>query len=410
VKTVISSFFNTLISKFMLVWNKLRLAFSPTWWRVTGIAAVTGFFRNIFSVKPRDKNDYYGMFRWLVSKKLAFAIIIGAAVLGIWYIIAMSPLASASGAGEGGPSIPTYRYNSLALKFHRGEVRILDKDNLVAYIGFVADGRAQGRGRLFAPGGEVMYGGEFQNSMYEGQGELFYPDGAFRYIGEFSKNQFHGAGSHFRPNGTLEYSGGYAFGLRSGQGELFNGSGSRIYTGTFHMDHLVYAELAGKTTAEVSGMYEGQATSYMVRGEYCVALHEIGAVYAVQSGEGTLDQEWRVSTVYVLSDTIYWNGAALTSISDLRSNLDQPEYAGYTWVTLADAVSLNLSPQEDIEPIPVRGRFVLEDVYEGTDYDGHRQIYIYAFRVNGLVYTFYTESTSSQGFVMYSIEQDLNVN
>jgi hypothetical protein len=397
-----TSFINILIKGFMGLWNKLRLLFNPTFWRTRGLASVSKFFKNLFNVKPRDKNDYYPLLRWLVSKRLAFAIIIALGLLGAWYVLSMAPLGRKDGEEL---SVPAYRYNSLALKFHSGDVQIIAKDNKTAYIGYVNEGRAAGQGKLFDAGGALLYAGEFKNSMYEGMGTLFYPDGAYRYTGTFSQNLFHGEGFYYRPGGIPEYRGGFAYGLRSGEGELYDSSGNRIFGGRFHLDHPVYAELVGKTASEMAGAYTGRVTTYQVGEEYAVAMHEINAVYAAQSGDGKLEQEWTVGAVYVLSDTINWRGREIQSIHELRGGMDEVEYAGYTWVSLSDTVAINLSDQDAVEPIPIWGGFTFEDVYEGRDYDRNREVYIHAFKADGLIYTFFCESAASQGFILYSIEQ-----
>ncbi|MCL1806954.1 MAG: hypothetical protein FWG31_04555 [Oscillospiraceae bacterium] len=400
----LSSFFSMLVLKFMGVWNKVRLIFNPTWWRTTGVAAFTKFFRGILNVKPRDKNDYYPLLRWLVSKRLTFAILIGLTVVSVWYIAAMSPLAKTAD-GQDGQNIPTYRWKALPLKFYKGEVRIVAKDGHIAYHGSVKGGKADGQGRLFDGNDALIYAGAFENSMYEGAGELFYPDGLHQYIGSFSQNIFHGEGAYYRPSGVLYHKGGYAFGLKSGPGELYNAGGNKIYTGSWHMDHLVYAELVGKTTAEAAEMYEGRSTTYSVGNETCAALREINALYAADSGENTVEQEWKVRSVYVLSPSFFRNGKEISDVTALRSSMDGPEYAGFTWVTLADAVALNLAEDPNIEPIPIQGRFVLEDVFQGTSYDRNREIYIYVYHADGLIYTFFCESATAANFIMYSIEQ-----
>ena len=405
-KTLFGALISSLQRLFMSVLTKLKILFNPTFWTTTVIAGLNRFFTKIFSVKPRDKKDYYPFFKWYVSKKLAWAIVIILGVLSIWYITAMSPLASAGKGGAGsGDKIPTYKYNSLPLKFKTGEVRILARDKHVAYVGFVKGGRANGKGRLYTPNDELLYSGDFENSMYEGQGELFYPDGTVKYTGSFSKNLYNGEGTSFRQGGTLEYKGEYSEGLRSGNGELHNAGGNRVFAGKFRMDNIVYPEFVGKAATQAADMYMGRLSTYRSADEACAAMREINAVYELASGENSLDQEWRIRAVYVLNGYIDWNGRRIETIQDLRANIEGLEYAGVTWASLAESVSINLSGQEEIALVDIKGAETFEDVYDVQGYEG-REVYIYTFRNDGLLYTFFCDTHSSQRFVMYSIEQE----
>lgn len=385
------------------LWTKFKLWLSPTFWKTRGVGQLRSFFSRLFDVRPRHKKDYYSLFRWLVSKRLAFALIVTLGALAAWYVLAMSPLAPA--AASAGNQIPTYRYSAFALKFYSGEVQILAKDGHVAYVGEVEDGRANGRGKLYGPQDDLLYAGAFQSSMYEGAGELYYPDGGLHYTGEFSKNLFHGTGEAYRPEGTLEYRGGYAAGLKSGRGELFNAGGNRIFSGTFQADALVYAEFVGKTTAETAEMYLGKNVTYSTETEHCVEMEEIGALYAARPGDQSLDEAWTVGAVYVLQDSVFLGGRKIETVAELRESLGAPEYAGQTWVTLPDAVALNRLEQDRLAPVDMKKDAAFDDVFQVSEYDGDRQVYIYVFRANGLTYTFFCAEAGAPDFLMYSIEQ-----
>ncbi|MDR1070312.1 MAG: hypothetical protein LBL37_06000 [Gracilibacteraceae bacterium] len=393
---------NTLRARFVSLWTKARYWLSPTFWRTKGVQTLRAFFTRLFDFKPRHKNDYYGMLRWLVSKRLAFAAIVIVGVMAVWYVYAMSPLSPRE--GEGGGAAPTYRYKSLALKFYSGEARILDAADRTAFVGMVGKGRANGPGTLYDPDGGLMYVGEFKNSMYEGQGETYYPGGAVRYKGMFSQNLFQGGGAYYRPEGTVEYEGEFAGGSRQGAGALYNAGGNLVFSGNFQMGRIVFEEFIGKTTAAATAMYSGRVVSYNGADEYAVHMSDINAVYESLSGEQSLDEEWKIGRVYVLTDTFVKGGAELSAISDIKAVLGAPAYLGETWLTLPDAVALNQSEQDALAPVAMETRPGFEDVYSVDSYDENRRMYIYVFPSDGFVYTFYCESGTAPGFLFYSAE------
>jgi hypothetical protein len=356
----------------------------------------------LLDVKPRHKKDYYSVLSWLVSKRLAFALVVVIGVVSVWYVFAVSPLTLRIGAADN--TIPTYHYRSPALKFYKGEVRILDAEDRDAFIGAVSGGRANGRGKLYDERGNLMYSGDFADSMYEGQGEAYYPSGTARYNGAFSRNLFHGLGSYFRPEGTLEYEGEYVSGVRQGAGALYNAGGNLIFSGHFRRNGIVYEEFIGKTAPEAAAMYTGASVTYTEDASYCVDMNEIGAVYAARSGAESVDEEWRIERVYVLSDTILLGGREMNTINDIAAALGEATYLGETRLTMSDAVAANLSPAAGIEAVDMELRRDFEDAYAVTAYDENREIHIYVFKNDEFTYTFYCENASSPGFFMYSAE------
>jgi hypothetical protein len=72
-------------------------------------------------------------------------------------------------------------------------------------------------------------------------------------------------------------------------------------------------------------------------------------------------------------------------------------------VTLSDAVAANLSKGQ-IEPVDMELQRNFEDAYTVSAYDENRQIYIYVFENDDIVYTFYCEDGAAAGFFMYSAE------
>jgi hypothetical protein len=383
------------------LWTMLRLMISPTFWATRGITVLRGFFASLFDVRPRNKKDYYSVFNWLVSKRLAFALVVVIGAVSLWYVLSVSPLTPRLGAADG--AIPTYRHSSLALKFYKGDARILDAHNREAYVGTVSGGRANGQGKLFDEQGALLYMGAFQDSMYEGRGESYYPSGATQYKGMFSRNLYNGEGAYFRPEGTLEYEGEYVNGLRQGSGTLYNAGGNKIFSGYIQKDGIVYEEFVGKTAPEATAMYTGASVTYAGDGAYCTDMREIGAVYAARSGEDSVDEEWLIERIYVLRASVPLGGKDIDTVAGVAAALGEPTYFGETWATLSDSVAANLSVAE-IEPVEMELRQDFEDAYTVTSYDENRRIYIYVFENDGFVYTFYCEGGGSDGFFMYSAE------
>ena len=66
----------TFKAKILPIFNKIRLWTSLEFLRTRLINNVRIFFSKVLDVKPRHKKDYYSVFNWLISKRLAFAIVI----------------------------------------------------------------------------------------------------------------------------------------------------------------------------------------------------------------------------------------------------------------------------------------------------------------------------------------------
>ena len=174
-------------------------------------------FQKLFDVRPKNKKDYYPVFRWLVSKRLAYALVVACCVGGLFVLWMLSPSFLSGAAGSG---IRTYKYNSIPLKFYEGTVQVLARDGHVAYIGQVSEGAANGQGTLKDKDGNLVYEGAFAHSMYNGTGTSYYPDGTVCYTGTFTDNLYNGTGQFYRQSGVLEYDGEYVAGRRTGVGSL----------------------------------------------------------------------------------------------------------------------------------------------------------------------------------------------
>ncbi len=399
--------FNTLLgvvkAKMMALWTKIRLWTSRSYWETKGVNTFRQFFSRLLNVKPRSQSDYYPVLRWLVSKRLAFALVIVLGLLSVFYILFFSPVSAMLSASS--PSLPSFRYNALPLKFYSGNVQITAADGHVAYEGTVGGGVAQGQGVLYRADGSVVYSGAFEDSKYNGSGSLFYQDGVLRYEGGFEDNLFSGQGSLYRQSGVLEYQGGFLRGLKSGAGTLYNSGGNAIFAGNFLSDRPLFSELLGKTTAEAASMYTGDTTVYNASGENSVSLDEIGVVYTANDGSNSLDAEWTIGEIVVEESSFPTTDALLTGINELTAYFGEPVYFGYTWPTLSEAVAIRRLSEAgsggfpDIEMEMTAG---FDDVYSVTSYDKNYELYIYVYQADGLLYTFYCDSSTSD-FSFYSV-------
>lgn len=386
----------------MSLWTKVKLWLSPTFWQTKGITALREFFMKLLDVRPRHKKDYYSVFRWLISKRLAFALVIIAGISGLYYLYIMAPAAGIN-IESTGSTVRAYRYNSIALKFMSGNVQILAKDNHVAYIGPVKDGTASGSGSLYRSDGSLLYAGEFQNNRYNGTGKLYNPDGTLSYAGAFADNLYNGKGISYRNNGTLEYSGNFLGGLRSGSGTLFNSGGNEIFTGNFQANHLLYSEFVNKKTSEISKMYTGESAVYSSADQYCVQMKDINVVYSVNNGSKSLEADWTVGTVIVQDSEFPVPGKSLATVNQLTACFGKPDYFGATNITLPEAVAINqLGEKSPVGQIKMSTTQSFDNVYSVSDYDKDVELYIYVYKSNGLTYTFYCDKSTSN-FFMYSI-------
>lgn len=391
-------------AKVMPLWIKLRMWTSPAFLKAQVLVRIREFFSKLLDVRPRNKRDYYPVFHWLVSKRLAFALAIGVGLVSVLYISAMVPV----GLWKSGGGVPTYRYRSIPLKFHQGTVNILGKGGYVAYTGEVKDGAANGQGTLYDANGSTVYSGEFADSMYNGQGTLYYPNGSPHYVGGFTDNEYNGTGSSYRPNGTMEYSGDYAGGDRTGSGTLYDGVGSPVFQGSFVRGEIVYHDFLTRPTSQVPELYSGDSQVYQSDREYCVTMPDIDAVYAVKDGSNTLDNQWTVDRVYVLRRSVPLEDGACSNLRELTEAMGQPLYFGTAWVNLPEAVAWNQAARKDpdhMTKIQIDAAAGLEDVFDVSGYDQDFQIYIYTFRQNELLYTFYFTGAGESEFVMYAIEK-----
>lgn len=400
-KRIFDTLFSALRAKATGLWNKIRLLFTLSFWQAKVISKLRQFFGSLFDVRPRDKRDYYPVFRWLVSKRLAYALVI---TLCVVCLLVLCMIGSGWIRQDGG--YPTYRYNALLLKFYEGNANVTADAGYVAYTGGVSKGAASGTGALYNANGDLVYEGSFAASKYNGQGTLYYPGQGVRYIGTFVDNLYDGTGKEFRQNGVVEYEGQYSRGKRMGAGKLYNASGSTIYTGSFRNGQIVYDELLGKTMAEAAQIYTGLQTLYETADESCIDMKEIGIVCGLQDGSASLEPEWTIHTVFIPAAEIEIDGTHCTTISEVSAQLGITEYEGESPLLLAEAVVINTLGEDSALRFPkisMQSENTFEEVVQVTGFDQTYPAYIHSFAQDGLLYTFYTSEENGERFDFYAI-------
>ncbi len=365
-----------------------------TSWNFISAKIVTGlrtFFFKLLDVKPKNKDDYYTVFGWMVSKRLAYAAIIIIGALSLWYVLSTLKVFERFGQDGG---MRTYNYDSVLLRLASKRVRIRAAKGYIAYEGDVDKGAAEGNGVLYTPEGQVRYDGQFAKSRYEGAGKLNYDNGVLCYQGDFHNNLYEGSGVLYREDGTKEYEGSFSQGLKNGDGKLYDGGGNGIYTGSFAADHIVYSDLLDKAPEDIKVMYTGPTTLYQDgsgTGETVVYLKDIGVMYLGVGDSGALDDTIKSKAVYVLSDTYYAGTRQIKSISDLQSEFGNEVYEGNSVATLPEAIAINKTNERwrtangrvDMQTSNIYTDDISVDSYD-TDYS----IYIHSYKKGDLVYSF----------------------
>lgn len=399
-----SRFLNAIKGKYVSLWTKWRLWTSATHLKSVLFGKLQKWLSDLVDVRPRHTKDYYTLFGWLVSKKLAFAILIGLGILCTYYVFGMN---AASLFRDSGDSVRTFSYDAVLLRFTQGKVRILGKSGYLAYEGEVKGGSAEGNGRLFYPDGTLAYQGELAANRYQGSGILYYPNGRMQYQGAFAENLYQGEGSLYRETGSLEYKGIFAQGLKEGAGVLYDAANNQVYQGNFSKDQLLYSELLNKSTQEVSKKYTGRRTIYTDEDYFAVCLHDIEAVYFGERSAELLDDSMMVTGIYVLQDYFCQNNKTLRNVAELMQELGAIGYEGNSAAIMPETVALRILAEENgsLHDAPkLQAEAVFDDVVEVLSYDMDYVLYLYSYEKEGLLYTFFCKDKLGE-FDFYSIEK-----
>lgn len=368
------------------------------------LAGIQNAFTKLLNIRPRHKKDYYEIFGWMVSRRLAMALVVITGVVSIYYLVNVRHLQNAV-MGEG---IKTYSCQSVMLRFASGKVRIKGKSGYLAYEGEVKDGGTNGYGVLYNPEGTVVYRGNFENSQYQGSGERYYDNGSMMYSGEFQANQFEGSGKLYRENGSLEYSGTFVMNKKEGEGKLYDDGSTAIYNGNFHQDQIVYSDLLGKKVSDISEIYTGTRLLYDDSQEFAVVMEQINAMYQGGGESDRMDGETLVEKVSVLNGTFYTGSKECTTIDEVRDYFGAEDYEGNSEISMPEAVALNWMVRNrglEVQTVDMTVNSDYSDYQEITGYDSSRMVYIHAFRKDGLLYSFICPDRTG-GFWFYSIEKE----
>lgn len=385
--------------------SKIKKVFGPAQHRAKAEKKIRETVKDLLDFKPKNGKDYVGVFAWLVSKPLVRAAVLIAGLLSLYYLVFINPPSIFKGAG----GIRTYSYRSIPLKFAKGNVRIKARSGYVAYEGNVEKGFVTGKGTLYRKSGEMVYTGEFRKNQYEGEGKLYYPGGQMQYEGTFENNVYSGEGTLYRENGSKEYEGGFSRGMKNGEGKLYDSGDNEVFSGNFSQDELLYSDLLGKTTEEITGVYTGERKLYTDGGnEFAAALEDIDAVYSGAQDGAALDDSMKVEGIYVLKDQIYLKDQLCRSVPELKNLLGEAQYEGNSSVTLAETVAISyLNDKGDsiLEPVEMDSAREFTDVITVNDYDSGYLVYLYTYSLDGVRYTFFCSEKDGE-FAMYLIEKE----
>lgn len=397
---------STIKSRFAAIVSKLRLWLSWNYVRTRIIGGIRDFFFRLLDVRPKNRHDYFTIGRWMVSKKLAYAIIIMVGVLSIWYISSATRVFDRLTANGG---LRTYSYDSVLLRLAKNKVRIKAKSGYIAYEGEVSKGYVNGQGSLYSPDNVLLYSGSFEKNRYEGEGSQYYSDGALHYTGTFHDNKYEGEGKLFRPDGSQEYEGGFFGGMKEGKGKLLDYGGSPVYDGSFASDEIVYSELLGKSADEIRQMYFGSQVLYEesadMGGDAVVHMKDIGALYLAQGDDSAADDGAKASQIVVMKDSFRSGALEASDIDGVREILGDPVYEGNSSVILPEAVAINLL-NEGKKTMNGRVDMDVTQVYSDdiivNDFARDYPVYVYTFRRGDLIYSFVCRQRGS-GFGFYEI-------
>lgn len=402
--SLFQGFINAIKARITPLWTKIRLLTNPTYLKGEVLRRLIHYFRKLTDIRPRDRSDYYGFFGWLISKRLAFLIVIAVGMLSAYYVTCVQPLSVFTSSADG---VKTYSYRSVPLRFTDGKVRILAKSKYLAYEGMVSKGTANGMGKLYRKDGSLVYEGQFEQSEFHGTGTSYYPGGQVEYSGSFRHNLFSGEGRKYRENGSLEYMGDFLEGKKEGEGTLYDNGSNAVFTGNFSKNHLLYADFLGKNTAEAAKIYTGKKTVYTDAEYFVVDMPDIQAVYYGNQAESNLEDTVAIEGVYVLDDTFCYGEEEYNYIAEISRLFGDAIYEGNAYLTMPEAVAIHtMNRTKTALHGDVSGTWeqYLQDAVTVEEYDDSYSVYLYSFEQEGVRYTFFCKDRSGK-FEMYSIEK-----
>ncbi len=400
---IVEILITTIKAKLMPILNKLKLLTNKSFIKNKLLVRIRNFFFRLLDIRPRDEKDYYSFSGWLVSRRLAMAAVVVISILCIAFLWNSKPNKT-----ENAYPYKAYKYNSVMLKFTTGKAQILGKSGYTAYIGDVEDGVVKGRGTLYGRQGDIVYEGEFDANAYNGTGK-YYENSQLKYEGTFKDNLYEGEGKLYGDNAALWYEGSFHLGHMSGEGILYDAFQNPIYRGRFQEDRIVYQELIGKKTTEISQMYTGVREIFTAGDIFEVYMKDIDAIYFGEDAGNTLDEEVIVQGIYILQSQVCLGGKETADIPQVREHLGEPVYEGNTRLEPEDQIALNKTCELRGESVlygkaGYRETAVYDDVTEVTAFDEDYQAYIYVYEKDGIIYTFFCRDKDG-GFDFYRMER-----
>ena len=403
--SLFQGFLNALKARITPIWTKIQLWLTPSYLKGEVLRRLIQFFRGLTDIKPKDKQDYYTIFGWLVSKRLAFLIVISIGMLSAFYLTIIHPVSAFATSEKG---IKTYSYDSIPLRFTDGKVKILAKSKYLAYEGQVKDGYANGTGILYRKDGSVVYEGQFENSEFHGQGTSYFPSGQVEYTGTFQHNIYSGQGQLHRENGSIEYEGTFLNGEKEGAGVLYDSGNNKVYAGNFTQGELLYSDFLGKDTKEVGEIYFGDRIVYTDEEYFVVEMSDIDVVYYGIQSEENIKDEVEIAGIYVLKDTFTHGGKEMKNVTEIRQIMGDAIYEGNTYVIMPEAVAIHILNREGRGMFPEiigNWEYYLVDAVNVNDFDDGYMLYLYSYVYEGMRYTFFCNDRSGE-FSMYSVEKE----
>ncbi len=287
ITTAVTSPFRKLLTSFMRLFN-------VNIWTAKIIKPLTKFVKQALNLKPKSKEEYYTVGRFLVFKKV-FLVIVIVACAGIFLYFTMfaDPVQTSPTVATPAVTSENFDFDDMAVKDYTGVANIISSTGEVVYTGNIESGVVQGTGTLHNRDGIKVYEGEFAENKYEGMGVKYFENGAQQYVGQFSNNLYHGEGNMYYADGVLQYSGMFANGEFAGEGELYNQEGTLLYTGNF-----------------LGGDYHGTGISYFPDG---TKRYE---------GEFFEGQAQGIGTLFTNTGKLIYTGAMYNGNIDYRALLD----------------------------------------------------------------------------------------
>ncbi len=327
-------------SPFRRMLTSFQKLFNANIWSAKIVKPLTKWVKQTLTLKPKGKDDYYTIGKYLVFKKLFLAamLVICAAVF-IYFTMFATPVQQSPTSATEVVTNETFDYDDMSVKDYTGIANIRSSTGEVVYTGSIEAGVAQGTGTLLNRNGVMVYKGDFAANFYEGDGTSYYENGVPEYIGQFSSNLFNGEGNKYYTDGTLQYSGLFENGEFAGEGEYYDRDGVLRYSGNF-----------------LEGSFHGEGVSYYPDGtkEYEGEFFE-GVIQGVGSYYST-------SGKLIYTGQMYNGGIDYRSL--VNSNLQDIEtvFAETPTVVYTDTDSVFVYPQAGVV-VTLDARVRIETVY-----------------------------------------------